>query len=275
MLNSNKINEVQFDRSKNGYDQVQVDAFLDTVEQDYTEFEQKLSALTAKVKELEAGNENIKISQSSIQAVLVSAQRLADEIVEKARVDAQNIIDEANAKAKVVNDDTEARKAAADQAIKQLIADAAKKSEGMITAAHDSVARQQILFDELKQQIAKFKNDIKAKYKEHIELLSQIPDSVLGTATEAAAAVKTLIEQGEENNDEEYSDADDNNNESTDSYSADPDEFDDDADANKKANGFQVNIAFDEDDQTDNDSVSDNPDDEIGFGKSKFFRKNK
>lgn len=280
MLNSSQISQAQFSKSKNGYDQVEVDNLLDAIEKDYNEFEGQLSALNAKIKSLEAENESIKISQSSIQSVLVSAQKLADEIVEKARVDAEGIINEAVEKAKAVEHESETRKIAAEQAIKQLLADAAKKSEGMITAAHDSVARQQILFDDLKQQISDFKNDIKAKYKEHIELLAQIPDCVPGTATEAAAAVKDMIEQ-KENESAAEPIAEENQIE----------QIEEDAPVDtaeevveEKSSGFTVNFPYDDDDleeqeQTIESSIEqdtyDNPEEEIDFGKSKFFRRNK
>lgn len=279
MLNSSQISQAQFSTAKNGYAQVEVDNLLDVIEKDYIEVESRISELNAKIKHLEAENESIKISQSSIQSVLVSAQKLADEIVQKARDEAQEIINDANQKAKVVEHESETRKIAAEQAIKQLLADAAKKSEGMITAAHDSVARQQILFDELKQQISDFKNDIKAKYKEHIELLAQIPDSVPGTATEAAATVKDMIEQNQNisvQDEVEKEVETEQNQETTITEDIEETSFD------EEPSGFTVNIPIDDEEDQDTTLQSsieqdtyDNPDEEIDFGKSKFFRRNK
>ncbi len=283
MLDSSKIQQVQFSKSKNGYDQIEVDNFLDVIEQDYSEAVNQISALSQKVKNLEAENESIKISQSSIQSVLVSAQKLADEIVEKARAEAQEIINAANENAKTVEHESETRKIAADQAIKQLLADAAKKSEGMITAAHDSVARQQVLFDDLKRQISDFKNDIKAKYKEHIELLAQIPDTVPGNANEAAAAVKDIMEQAEKQEDiQTQNEADEVINYADENFENDNIE---DTVSEEQPNGFIVNIPVDDqdDDGLENQIIQssieqdayDNTDEEIDFGKSSFFRRNK
>ena len=46
------------------------------------------------------------------------------------------------------------RKANADAEISKMLNDAAVKSEGIVTAAHDSVARQQALFDKLKKAVS-------------------------------------------------------------------------------------------------------------------------
>ncbi|MBQ7046010.1 MAG: DivIVA domain-containing protein [Clostridia bacterium] len=276
MLESSKVKNIQFKKSKMGYDQTEVDDFLDEIEQDILDAESQISALNEKVKGLEAENNNIKISQSSIQSVLVCAQKLADEIVEKARVEAQGIIDAAKEDAAATQHESETRRIAAEQAIKQLLADAVKKSEGMINAAHDSVARQQRLFDDIKRQIANFKNDMLAKYKQHVELLAQMPDAVLVNATEAADNVINATEQEAQEKPQDVpetetkQETDDSNNQEDNSNSAD-----------SKQNGFTVNVqAYDDDDDADQTPLSSEEDDpveneEIDFGKSDFFNLNK
>ena len=64
----------------------------------------------------------------------------------------------------------------------------AEKSEAMISAAHDSVARQQLLFDKLKLDIVNFKSQVMAIYKEHIDSLSKLPDEVPFDSVRAAEA---------------------------------------------------------------------------------------
>ena len=55
--------------------------------------------------------------------------------------------------------------------------------------------RQQALFNKLKLDIVAFKNEITAKYKEHLELLSAIPDTVPMDPKEMAAAVSIAFDK--------------------------------------------------------------------------------
>ena len=199
MYNANDIRNIRFAKSMNGYKQDDVDNFLDGVEADYNAFDAKIKELEAQITALKGQVEDLNVSQSSIQNVLVSAQKLADQIVGEAKEKAEQIIVEAKLRANDINRSTD-EKAAEDMAIAErkkreaeaeyveIMKKTAEKSEAMISAAHDSVARQQLLFDKLKLDIVNFKSSIMAIYKEHIESLSKLPDEVPFDAVRAAEA---------------------------------------------------------------------------------------
>ncbi len=199
MYTANDIRNIRFPKSMNGYKQDEVDIFLDGVEEDYAQFDAKIRDLEGKVSALSKQVDDLNISQNSIQNVLVSAQKLADQIVSEAKEKAEQIIVEAKVRANDINRSTE-EKAAEDMATAErnkreaeaeyvkIMQRTAEKSEAMISAAHDSVARQQLLFDKLKLDIVNFKSQVMAIYKEHIDSLSKLPDEVPFDAVRAAEA---------------------------------------------------------------------------------------
>lgn len=204
MPSSNEIRNIQFSASKNGYSRDEVDVFLDAVEEDYKKFEAESARLRSTVANLTKELEETKESQSSIQTVLVRAQKLADEIIEGAKAEADNIINESKSKTDVaeqkakdaiieIENEAAANKKAAEAEIEKMKSDALKTSEAIITSAKDSVARQQIQFDAIRAEVAQFKEQIKNLYKEHIELLSKIPEEVSGSPIEAASAVEKIL----------------------------------------------------------------------------------
>lgn len=189
MLNSFEIKNAKFAKSMSGYKQEEVDVLLDTIEADYIQFERIIKDFQIKVENLEKENNELKASQSSIQNVLLSAQRLADRIVNEAKEKSEEIIRAAEANISVItakekelsaNFELKAaeRKAQLESELTHMIAEANRKAESVTAAANDSVARQQLLFDKLKMEISSFKSLITSKYKEHFEILNTIPDSV-------------------------------------------------------------------------------------------------
>ena len=205
MYTANDIRNIRFPKSMNGYKQEDVDTFLDGVEEDYAQFDAKVRDLEGKIATLSKQVDDLNISQNSIQNVLISAQKLADQIVGEAKEKAEQIIVEAKVRANDISRSID-EKAAEDMAVAErnkreaeaeyvkIMQRTAEKSETMITAAHDSVARQQLLFDKLKLDIVNFKSQVMALYKEHIDSLSKLPDEVPFDAVRAAEAAAFAFE---------------------------------------------------------------------------------
>lgn len=199
MYTADDVRNIRFPKRMNGYNQDDVDAFLDNVEEDYREHTARIAELESQIDSLQKEIENLSISQSGIQNVLISAQKLADQIVSEAKSKAEEIIVESKVRAaditKQVEEQIAGEKLTAEQNRQKAEAEyaavmktTAEKSQEMITAAHDSVARQQLLFDRLKLDIVNFKAKIMAIYKEHIDALSKLPDEVPFDPARAAEA---------------------------------------------------------------------------------------
>ena len=199
MYTADDIRNIRFPNRMNGYSKDEVDVFLDGVEEDYRKQAARVAELEAQVASLQKEIETLSISQSGIQNVLISAQKLADQIVAEAKTKAEEIIVEAKVRANEITEQVEEQVAGEKRVAEQnrqkaeaeysaVMRTTAEKSQEMITAAHDSVARQQLLFDKLKLDIVNFKAQIMAIYKEHIDALSKLPDEVPFDAARAAEA---------------------------------------------------------------------------------------
>lgn len=213
------IRSVKFEHAMRGYKIADVEMFLDEVANDVDKLIAQNRALgerlSALMKEQESGATTVqaapkqpeipKVNNSdsieNVQSILVSAQRFSDQIINEANEKAASILFEANTKAKEIDDkvanvlaafekDIAERKANADTEINKMLTDAAVKSEGIITAAHDSVARQQMLFDKLKVEVSEFKKRLFDNHKQQLEILQKIPDSVPYDPEQAAKALE-------------------------------------------------------------------------------------
>lgn len=189
MLTALEIRDVKFAKSVGGYKQEEVDVLLDKIEADYAQFERTTKEFQEKIENLYKENNELKESQNSIQNVLLSAQNLADRIVNEAKEKSEEIIKNAEANIAIItakekelatNFELKAqeRKATLEKELEEMVKIAQLKADSITKATNDSVARQQVLFDKLKLEIAAFKSGITSKYKEHLEILSSIPDSV-------------------------------------------------------------------------------------------------
>ena len=200
MLSANEIKNARFANAINGYKKDEVDVLLDKVESDYEQFERTLREMNNKINELKLELEDYKNAQGNIQNVLVSAQKFADQIVEEAKVKSAEIVSSAQASIEKITEqekelttafDKKAsdRKDALQKDMETIISNAKDKQTAVETATQDCIDRQQLLFNKMKLEIANFKAEVTAKYKEHLELLASLPDSVPNDPTEIAEAV--------------------------------------------------------------------------------------
>lgn len=206
MISANDVRDVKFAKAMGGYKQEEVDAFLDSVEEQFRNYEASSKNTQAKIDELTTEIAQLKDSQGSLQNVLISAQQLADKIVSDARLQADAILLEAKANAEKATDEAKAmlynfdakfneKKQLAEQKLEAENETALKKKEAIESATADVVRRQQALFNRIKIEVAAFKNDLMEQYKKHIELIAKIPDNIAMDAESAAEAVALVIDE--------------------------------------------------------------------------------
>ncbi|HHW46786.1 MAG TPA: DivIVA domain-containing protein [Clostridiales bacterium] len=194
MRTADEIRTMEFQKATvGGYKQTDVEMFLEEVAQTVEELNQRIAEYENRINQLNKKIQEYHDSESSIQNVLLSAQRLADQIVKEANDMAEDIVGKAKEKATNILADAEQKAQAkldeANAKATSILNSAVAKSESMISAAHDSVARQQLLFDKLKVEVSRFKNSMMPKFKELLNLLSTLPDEVPFGPQRAAEAV--------------------------------------------------------------------------------------
>ena len=206
MLSSKDIRETKFSKAMGGYRQEEVDVLLDKVEADYEAYERSVRELQGTVESLRKEIENYKNSQNSIQSVLLSAQKLADQIVAEAKTKSEAIIREAQGSVERISreekelsaafeEKANTRKAEIERDLETTLKNADIKKRAVEDACEDAVRRQQVLFDKLRLEVVAFKTDIHKKYKEHLELLQRLPDEVPMDPKQIAEAVSAVIDK--------------------------------------------------------------------------------
>lgn len=290
MLSSNDVRDVRFSKAMGGYKQEEVDAFLDTVEEDFRQYETYVKSLQEKLSAITAEVEEYKTSQASLQSVLISAQQLADNIVAEAKGKAQKIIDDAKAAAELATSEAKnmlvnfdeklgAKKEAAEKDLEEALKKGEAKRVAIETATADSVKREQALFDKIRLEIAAFKSELMEAYKKHIEIISKLPDCVAMDAESAAAAVALEFDKIPDVSDfikveeDEVASVIVELDDATEKKVEVVDDDDDDAadDIVSKSGGFVVSFN-DDDDDIDTKKVEDD-DDDVGFSNSFFSKK--
>lgn len=264
MFSAADIKNVKFARSMSGYKQEEVDIFLDKVEADYVQFDRIEKAFNEKINSLNKEISDMKDAQSSIQNVLVTAQRLADSIISEAKEKSEEILKSAEVNLEVIQNHekelatsfeikAQERKNALEKELAQMVSEADKKAKAITAAADDSVRRQQILFDKLKVEIAAFKSEISSRYKEHLESLSAIPDTVPAEPTYLAEVVAASVNKEPDvnqfiNNGNllPFENDEVNVSEDTDENLFNKTDLDDISSNSQQAEGFKIEIADEE-----------------------------
>ena len=100
MITSQDIREKAFDKSKNGYDMAEVDEFLEAIADDIANSQKETAVLKSKMKVLVDKIEEYRSNESALNAAILSAQKLANQIETEAREKADKMIADADAQVK-------------------------------------------------------------------------------------------------------------------------------------------------------------------------------
>ena len=102
MLTVQEIQALTFEKAMfNGYDPKSVDEVIEQITEDYATMQKENAALKAKMKVLVDKIDEYRSVEDGMRRALVSAQGIAQETLDKAKLEAQQIIDEAKAKYEV------------------------------------------------------------------------------------------------------------------------------------------------------------------------------
>ena len=100
MLTPQEVSTHAFSKAvMGGYNMAAVDEFLDVLTDDYTTLYKENAALKAKLKVLVDKVEEYRATEEAMRKALMTAQRMADELVREAEAKKANILAEAEAKA--------------------------------------------------------------------------------------------------------------------------------------------------------------------------------
>lgn len=148
MLTSQDIANKKLDRSTlGGYRTDDVDGFLNQVASTIDQMEEQNNVLTKKLEVLADKLEEYRNDEDSLRAALIGAQKLGD-----------SVIRESKSKAEII------------------LRDATIKAERIVTNASDQVEKEKLIYIKLQKDVAAFKNKLLATYKQHLEIVSSLPE---------------------------------------------------------------------------------------------------
>ena len=141
------IANISFPRANfGGYRAEDVDAFIDDVQVSYDNVLKESAELKRKLAILAQKVEEYRNEEDSIRNTLLSAQKLADASVREAKHKAEVIV-----------------------------ADATEKAERIILGAQKEADSQKGELGRLKEEVAAFRTKLLTVYKEHLQIIQQLP----------------------------------------------------------------------------------------------------
>ncbi len=205
MLTPDKIKEKSFQTTGRGsYRSEDVDSFLSEVSASYeqmfkenTDLIKKISILAKKVEEYRADEESLKMA-------LINAQKLADRIVAEARETAAKEVTSVKDETDTFRADAARDAAALEENAKNeseaMLANARRESDALLTSAkaeaeklikdataeakeilgniNRKVTHESLVYEMVQKEASEFKAKLVAMYKDHINLINQLPEIV-------------------------------------------------------------------------------------------------
>lgn len=147
MLTPNDISNKKFEKFAFGYKPEDVDTFLESVVSSYAKLYEEKEAVEEKLEVLAEKLEEYRSNEDSLRTVLLGAQKLGE-----------NIIRDSKAKAEVILADAEGQ-------VKQVFSDSESK-----------IAKERETLSMLQKETSEFKKRLLAMYKQHLELISLMPE---------------------------------------------------------------------------------------------------
>ena len=190
MKTPEQIRDMEFQKSTmGGYKQSDVELFLEEVASQIELLTKQKNEAERKLQEISKKAPEAALSTAGIQNVLVSAQRVADQIAEDAKLEAENTIAAANLK--LTEADLKAREVIAEAESKavllgetaeveaaKIIAAAVSESERIIAEAKESIELEQKLYDRMKIEVSDFRKKAAAQCSALVELINQLPGEI-------------------------------------------------------------------------------------------------
>jgi cell division initiation protein len=179
-LTPRNIQEKQFHDQWRGYNQAEVDDFLDRVAETLDRAQRENEDLRERIQELDQAMAASRDTEEMLKKTLVTAQRAAEEAIAKAKAKAEEIV--TGAEARVHQTETAAREriSSAQEETRRKASEAETESRRKLTdaeetakrlvadAERDSSARRRQL-DEHIQKLRTFESDIKRRLKSFLE----------------------------------------------------------------------------------------------------------
>lgn len=147
MLTPETIASRRFDKQMGGYKQDEVDEFLRQVAQEYAALLSEKEELEGKIEVLAEKVEQYREDEDSLRSALIGAQKLGDSVIRESKAKADYIV-----------------------------RDARDKADRILDNAQKSIEKEQMALVKMQKEVTKFKNRLLTLYRQHLEMISALPE---------------------------------------------------------------------------------------------------
>ena len=179
-LSARDIHEKQFHDAWRGYNQEEVDDFLDRVAEVVDVMRRENAAFHNRVRELEQALTTSRETEEMLKKTLVSAQQAAEEAIAKAQEKANAMVSEAEERAKRVNEETRQRLSGTEAEIRRRMLDADREHTVRKRELDGSIERLRSFEHELRGRLQAF-------LEQQVRSLESLQEGPLPVAEEADA----------------------------------------------------------------------------------------
>lgn len=161
MLTPETIASRRFDKQVGGYKQDEVEMFLQQMAGEYAKLLSEKEDLEEKIEVLAEKVEQYREDEDSLRSALIGAQKLGDSVIRESKSKAEYILREAQAQA-----------------------------DQILENAQKSIEKEQMALIKMQKEVTKFKNRLLTLYRQHLEMISALPEYDDEPAREPAAEPK-------------------------------------------------------------------------------------
>lgn len=178
MLSSTEVKQMKFGKAVfGGYDMEAVDTAFRQISEDYEKLEQQNLELRSKMKVLVDKIEEYRRVEDGMRQALLTAQNIAEETMDKARLEAERILADANAQAETIS------------------RTANQQGSLMLHQYQESIVQEKNKLREAQHECAYFIELMTRRFKEESERIASIPERLafkLPDVSEEVSRAETL-----------------------------------------------------------------------------------
>ncbi|MEA2476079.1 MAG: cell division initiation protein [Actinomycetota bacterium] len=157
-LSSRDIHEKQFHDAWRGYNQEEVDDFLDRIAEAMGRLTRENEALTRRVDDLDSAVASSRDAEEMLKKTLLGAQKAAEEAIASAKAKAEKLISEAEARVKEVDEHVRSKSARSDEELRRR----------SVEAQREYAAKKRDLTEQI-EQLRGFEGELKQKLRSFLE----------------------------------------------------------------------------------------------------------
>lgn len=150
------VHEKQFHDAWRGYNQEEVDDFLDRIAEALNRLERENDALRTRLREVDQMLETSRATEEMLKKTLVTAQQAAEEAIAQAREKAEKLVGEAEERARRANDELKHRVATAEEEVRRRTAEAEKEADTKRRELQTSIDRLEAFEYDIKRRLHSF-----------------------------------------------------------------------------------------------------------------------